>query len=451
MAKAIILAGGVGSRLWPLSREAYPKQFLKLFDGKSLFQQTVERLTPIFGPENLLISTSKKYQFIVKNQMDELGLRPSKEQIVSEPESKGTLPAVLLCMKRGGPGKYGVFPSDHTMKDLELFKESIKNADKLAKDYLVSFGIVPTCPHTGYGYIKPGADLGGGFKVEKFVEKPNAETAKKYVTAGYFWNAGMLYADSKLFLKEVQAFSPEHLAVYEEGESAFATVKAQTMEYGVFEKTDLAAVVPIKSYWNDLGSFSSFFDVMDKSEGNVVTNTEVLNINSKNSLVIAEDQKLVGLVDIDGLVVVDTPDALLIGSRDSSQKVKELVQFLKANSDPRIKYHRTVHRPWGYFIVMEENGGYRIKRLFIYPGKRLTAQRHYNRSEHWVVVKGTAKVVLDGRESVIGPGESTYVARGMAHKIENPGRVPLEMIEVQIGEYISEDDVERVNDDKVEE
>ncbi len=451
MAKAIILAGGVGSRLWPLSREGYPKQFIKFFEGKSLFQKTIERLNPIFGSENLLISTSKNYRFLVQNQLDELNLDLGKNQIVAEPAARGTLSAILLSMHVGGHDDYGVFPSDHSMRGQDEFIESIKNAKKLSKNKLISFGIVPTHPHTGYGYIKPGKELNGGFEVDKFIEKPNYELAKKYVNNGYFWNAGMLYVNSKNFVKEVQEYSPEHLCIHERGVDDYESVKSMTLEYGVLEKTDKAVVVPITSKWNDLGSFSSFFDEMDKNGEKLVTNTEVLNLDSKNSLIWSESKKLIGLIDVDDLIVVDTRDALLISSKKSSQKVKKMVTFLKDNKDSRARFHTTVHRPWGYFIMMEDNGGYRIRRMFVRPGKRLTAQKHFNRSEHWVVVKGTARVYLDGVETILGPGESSYVHRGTSHRIENPGQIPLEMIEVQIGDYISEKDVERIDNDKIEE
>ena len=239
------------------------------------------------------------------------------------------------------------------------------------------------------------------------------------------------------------------MAVYEEGENAYSKIKGTSVSRGVFEKTSRAAVVPLDSYWNDLGCFSSFFEVMIHNNG-VVTNTEVLNISSKGNLVMGDNGKLVSLIDVEDLVVVDTSDALLIGSKESSQKVKEIVNYLKNSEDKRVKQHTLVYRPWGFFEMMQNDGGYRIRRIIMYPNKRLTNHRHFNRSEHWVVVKGTATVELEGRRFVIGPGESTFVPRGTAHKVENPGKIPLEMIEVQIGDYFGDNDIRRVAGDGVE-
>ncbi|MBR9689985.1 MAG: mannose-1-phosphate guanylyltransferase/mannose-6-phosphate isomerase [Candidatus Altiarchaeota archaeon] len=450
MPKAIILAGGVGSRLWPLSREAYPKQFIQLFDGSSLFQKTVERMLPIFGPEDILVSTGERYKFIVQNQLDAMKLEMDKDQIVVEPEGKSTLPALLLCMHKFGKGEYGVFPSDHSIDDDGGLQNSIQHAQAITNGHIISFGFVPHRPHTGLGYIKPGAPLGKGFKVDKFIEKPNLELAKRYVDDGYFWNAGMLYTKSKNFLKEVELLSPEHMIVHDEGASAYSKIKEVQLEYAILEKTKKAAVVPISSYWNDLGSFSSFFEVLDNNGGSIVTNTEVLDVGAKDSLVISEENKLVGLVDVKDLIVVDTRDALFVGSRHSSERVKEVFKYLKSKGDTRAKYHTTIYRPWGFFTLMENDSRYKVKKVIVYPGKRMTMHRHYNRTEHWIVAKGAAQIEIGGVPSVIGPGESVYVPRGAAHMIQNPGKTPLEMIEVQIGDHLVEEDVERVGDDMVE-
>jgi len=449
--KAIVLVGGVGSRLWPLSREAYPKQFVKLFNGRSLFQKTVERLEPVFGMENILFSAAAKYRFIIQNQLKEMGVEASKEQVVVEPEGKDTLPAILLTVRYGGKGEYSVFPSDHLIADQDRFRESLKASWELTNRYLVSLGIVPSHPHTGYGYIKPGRPVGRGFEVERFEEKPSREKAERYVRDGYFWNGGIVSFRSRNLLKEVKKHSPEHLSVYEDGETAYRCVDGICISRGVFERTSRAAVVPLNSYWNDLGSFSAFFEVMKDNGNNLVTNTEVLDMGARESLVLSEEEKLVGLVDVSDLVVVDTRDALLIGSKDSCQKVKELFRFLQKRGDQRAKQHTTVYRPWGFFTFLEDGGKYKVKKVVLYPGKRMTRHCHYNRSEHWVVAKGTAQVELDGKSFIIGSGESTYVPRGAPHKIANPGKIPLELLEVQIGDYLSEDDVERVGEDGVEE
>lgn len=445
-----MLVGGVGSRLWPMSREEYPKQFVKFFDGKSLFQKTVERLEPIYGMENLLFSTAENYRFIIQNQLKEMGREVLKDQIVVEPTGKNTLPAILLSMRYGGEGKYGVFPSDHVIGDSANFRDSLKSADKLLDRYIVSLGIVPSQPHTGYGYIKPGKPLSAGFKIEKFEEKPDLKTAERYIREGYLWNGCILSFNSRNFLREVRLHSPEHLAVYEEGERAYDRVKEICVSRGIFERTSRAAVVPLNSYWNDLGSFSAFFEVMKNNGNNLVTNTEVLDVGARESLVLSEEGKLVSLVDVKDLVVVDTRDALLVGSRNSCQKVRDVFKFLKDQGDRRAKHHTTVYRPWGFFTFLEDDGRYKVKKVVIYPGKRMTKHCHYNRSEHWVVAKGTAQVELNGESFVIGSGESTFVPRGAPHKILNPGKISLELLEVQIGDFLSEDDVERVGGDKVE-
>jgi mannose-1-phosphate guanylyltransferase/mannose-6-phosphate isomerase len=450
VSKAIVLVGGVGSRLWPMSREAYPKQFVKFFNGESLFQRTVKRLEPIYGADNLMFATSDRYRFIIENQLRELGMGAGDGQMVVEPGRKNTLPAILLAMRQGGRGEYGVFPSDHMIADQETFRRSLQEAGRLTDRYLVSLGIVPSGPHTGYGYIKPGRELGGGYAIEEFVEKPDAETADRYVRDGYLWNACILSFNSRNFLREVKKHSPEHLAVYEDGAGAYGSVEPQCVSRGVFERTSRAAVVPLDSYWNDMGSFSSFFDVMQGNGNRVVTNTEVLDVDAKDSLVMSEEGKLVGLVDVSDLVVVDTRDALLIGSKGSCQKVKEVFNYLKKEGDQRAHHHTTVYRPWGYFVFVEGDDRYRVKRVVLYPGKRMSMHCHYNRSEHWVVAKGTARVSLNGHESVIGAGESTYVPRGSPHMVANPGRISLEIVEVQIGDYIAEDDVERMAGDGVE-
>ena len=281
------------------------------------------------------------------------------------------------------------------------------------------------------------------------MEKPDLETARRYVKEGYYWNAGMLFARTSLFVKEVEKYCPENLAVFEEGEAGYGSAKGVSMEYGVVEKTKKAAVVPYGAYWNDLGSFSSFFEIMNNGKG-VATNTEVVDLDSRDNLVLVDGRKLVSLVDVNDLVVVDTRDALLIGSRKSSQRVKEVFKFLKGERDMRARRHTTVYRPWGFFTYMENNDSSRVKKVVIYPGKRMTLHRHYHRSEHWVVVRGVAEIELDGKKLIVGPGESTYVPRGAVHLLRNPGRVPLEMIEVQIGEYLSEDDVKKEEEGGVE-
>ena len=442
--KALILAGGVGSRLWPLSREAYPKQFLKLLGKESLFQKTVRRILPVFGPENTYIITTRNLTFLVRGQLEELGIKMDIEQIVEEPCGKGTLPAVLLGLRRTGHDIIGVFPSDHLIEENPTFPELVKKASEMAREYIVTFGIVPTKPHTGYGYIKPGREVGFGYEVEEFVEKPDYEKAVEYVREGYFWNSGMFMFHSKLFLKEVKTHCPEYMKIYEKGEKAYAGIEELSIDYGVMERTKKAAVVPFDGYWNDLGSFSSVYEAMEKDGDGIATNAEVINLNSKNSLILTERDKLAAVLNMENVAVIDTEDALLVTPLDRVQDVKKVVKFLKEKGDERAKFHRTVYRPWGFYTILERGSRYEIKKVVVLPGKGMKSQRHYNRSEHWVVVRGTAKIILDGKETILKPGESTFVPAGCVHRLTNPGRIPVEIIEVQIGDYVGEDDIERV-------
>lgn len=460
--KTLILAGGRGTRLWPLSRELMPKQFVRFLDDRSLFQKTVERALTFSKPNEIFVVTNKAYRFRVLDDLRELGLELPEENILLEPMGKNTLPAIfwgiMKIHENFGDSVVAVLPSDHLIEVNEAYERAFKNAERLARDYLVTFGIKPTRPHTGYGYIKPGEALREegeliGYRVDEFKEKPDLETAKRYVENGYYWNSGMFMFGTRVFIEEVKRLAPEVYSAFEGAESvenAYDASPEISVDYGIMEKTDKAAVVPLNAYWNDLGSFDAIYEVIEKDEGgNAVRvdgrKSEYISIGSRNNLVMTN--RLTATVGVEDLIIIDTDDALLVAHRGDSQKVKEVYKLLKEREDERVFVHRTAYRPWGSYTVLEEGERYKIKRITVLPGKKLSLQMHYHRSEHWVVVRGTAKVIVGDREVLLRPGESTFIPAGVKHRLENPGKVILEVIETQIGEYLGEDDIVRFADD----
>ncbi|WP_297091800.1 mannose-1-phosphate guanylyltransferase/mannose-6-phosphate isomerase [Thermococcus sp.] len=455
--KTLILAGGKGTRLWPLSRELMPKQFIRMFDDYSLFQKTVQRALAFSKPDEIFVVTNDMYRFRVLDDLRELGLELPENNILLEPRGKNTLPAIFWGIKRikeaFGDSVVAVLPSDHLIDANENYVKAFRNAEKLARDYLVTFGIKPTRPHTGYGYIKPGEKLEGGYLVAEFKEKPDLETAKRYVENGYYWNSGMFMFNTEVFTEEVKRHALGVYEAFEKAESiekAYELVPELSVDYGVMEKTDRAAVVPLNVYWNDLGSFDAIYEVMEKDEsGNAVKvggrKGYHIGVNSRNNLVMTS--RLTATVGVEDLIIIDTDDALLVAHRGEGQRVKEVYKRLKEMNDERVMVHRTAYRPWGSYTVLEEGDRYKIKRLTVLPGKKLSLQMHYHRSEHWVVVRGTAKVRVGEKEILLRPGESTFIPAGVVHRLENPGKVVLEVIETQIGEYLDEDDIVRFEDD----
>ncbi len=455
--KTLILAGGKGTRLWPLSRELMPKQFIRIFDDTSLFQKTVERALLFSKPKEIFIVTNKEYHFRVFDELRDMGIDIPEENVLLEPVGKNTLPAIYWGIRtineNFGKSKVAVLPSDHLVDVNEKYIDAFKKAEKLAEAYFVTFGVKPTKPHTGYGYIRPGEKLEVGYKVAEFKEKPDLETAKKYVEEGYYWNSGMFMFDTELFIEEVKKLTPDVYKAFEEAKSieeAYEMVPDISVDYGIMEKTDKAAVVPLNVYWNDLGSFDSIYEAFKKDQnGNAVRirglKAEYIGIDSNNNLIITE--RLTATVGVRDLIIIDTGDALLVASRGEGQKVKLVYEKLKEKNDERAIVHRTAYRPWGSYTILEEGDRYKIKRLTVLPGKRLSLQMHYHRSEHWVVVRGTAKVVVEDKEMLLRPGESVFIPAGVKHRLENPGKVVLEVIETQIGEYLGEDDIVRFQDD----
>ncbi len=444
--KSIILAGGVGTRLWPLSREYYPKQFIHL-DGHSLFQRTCERAAQLSGFEGIYVVTNKIHHYLVRNQIEELGYSLPDDHLLAEPAGKNTLPAIAWAMQRiraDDPSASAVvFPSDHLLGDTAL--DQIRAAEQLAAQYLVTFGVRPTSPQTGYGYIKPGKPLALGNIVDAFKEKPDEKTAEEYVKNGYLWNSGIFLLSTDCFFGELKAYCPALFSAFSGNTIPdYASLESISIDYGLLEHSRRVAVVPLDASWSDLGTFKAMYDVEQHDAQGNVGKAEYLS--AKNNYVFSSG-KHIGLIGVHDLVVVDTTDALLICDNKHTEQVKKLVGLYNKAKDPITSFHRQVHRPWGSYTVLEESGAYKIKRVTVRPNQKLSLQLHHHRSEHWVVVSGTAEVELDGETRLLRQGESTFVHSGMMHRLKNPGVIPLEVIEVQLGEYLEEDDIVRFDDD----
>lgn len=454
--KVIILAGGSGSRLWPLSRDRYPKQFIKFRDDKlSLFQETFIRSLYLANEDDIYVVTNEKYKFLVMGSIEELGYEYNEGNIIVEPEAKNTLPAIyagVYEISKKGNANVVVFPSDHMILNGKEFSDAIKNSEELAKDSIVTFGIKPDKPNTGYGYIAPGKKRLCGYQVKEFKEKPEYEVAVTYVDEGYYWNAGIFMFNTEIFTDEVKKYAPKIYEAFDRTNNiteAFNKIDQKiSIDYGILEKSKNVTVAPVDIEWNDLGSFDAFYNVFDKDANNNILNEDNIIIDSNNNYIYSDKGKVVSLVGVDDLIIVDNRDALLVCKKEQSQKVKNVVEALKTRNDNRVEYHVQDYRPWGnYKILEEEEGAFKIKRIKVSQGKRLSYQLHYHRSEHWIVVKGMAKITIDDVERLIPAGESIFIKAGQKHRLENPGKTALEIIEVQIGEYLEEDDIIRFDDE----
>ncbi|MDD4255875.1 MAG: mannose-1-phosphate guanylyltransferase/mannose-6-phosphate isomerase [Methanofollis sp.] len=445
--KTIILAGGSGTRLFPLSRTCYPKQFIPLLGKESLFQRTVRRALLFSRPEEIYVITSSAHRFLVADQLTEIG---APCRVLTEPEGKNTLPAIACGMTailgECGDDTVAVLSSDQLIEAGDAYKAAFLAAEALAEDHLVTFGIAPTSPHTGFGYIHPGEPLPGGYAVEAFVEKPDLETAERYVKEGYLWNSGMFLFRAALFMEECRRLAPEVADAFAlPAEEAYAKTPKISVDYGIMERTDRAAVVPLACSWSDVGSFDALYCLSEKDDAGNAIRGEYIGIEGRDNLIISD--RLVATIGLSDLAVVDTPDALLICPKGEAQRVGEVTALLKERGDERCDLHTTVHRPWGSYTVLLKGDSFQIKRLTVLPGRRISAQLHHHRSEHWVVVRGMARVSNNGDSFFVRPGESTFVPAGTKHRLENPGLIPLEVIEVQNGEYITEEDIVRFDDD----
>jgi mannose-1-phosphate guanylyltransferase/mannose-6-phosphate isomerase len=455
--KMIIMAGGSGTRLWPLSRTHYPKQFLKLSGmDKSIFQMTIERCLLMGCIEDLYLVTGRDYHHLVQGQIEELGMTLPLENILLEPEAKNTLPAIMYAVqaiREKGDDLCAVFASDHIIDHPQILANTILGAADLAQKGFVCFGITPASPETGFGYIKPGKKVDGGFEVDEFKEKPNYKTAKAYVQNGYLWNSGMFLFNSKQFFDAVKKYSPDVFEAFREDsvEKRFAMTPSISVDYGLIEKLDRVYCTPLDMEWIDVGNFTTFYDRYHTKQdkcGNVYFNNEIM-LDSNNNLVYSEGDKAVAMIGLSDIVVIDQKDALLVCKRDQSQRVKDVVDILKEKKDSRADYHLTVYKPWGSYTILEDDEFYKVKRLTVLPGKRLSYQMHYHRNEHWIIVSGTANVLINGDEKIVRSGESIYIRSGEKHRLINSGHMLLEVIEVQNGQYLGEDDIVRYEDDYV--
>jgi len=449
--KVIILAGGSGTRLWPLSRTNYPKQFLKMKNmDRSIFQLTVERGLRLTALSNIYFVTNEDYKFLVSGQLEEMGLSPVEENILLEPQPKNTLPAIYFAIheiRKHGEDMVLVLPSDHIVKDTDRFVTCIQSGLYAADKYLVTYGVVPTYPETGFGYIKPGEKIDGGYLVEKFIEKPLYPTALEYMKSGYLWNSGMFLFNTKHFISELQQHNPQIIKCFHHRsiESTYENIPSISIDRGLIELSSAVAVIPFEAKWNDFGSFDSFYEVYQHKkdpEGNVFFNKEVM-INARNNLVYTDADKMIAVAGVSDLIVIDQKDALLICHRNDSQRVSEIVERLKERGDSRVDNYLTVYRPWGSRTLLEKGDSYKLRRLSVLPKKMIGSQKHYHRNEYWIVVHGIATVVIDDEERLVQSGDSILIKAGSKHRLINSGKIPLEVIEIQMGSYLEDDDIER--------
>lgn len=451
----LILCGGNGTRLWPVSRSLMPKQFAPLFEGQSLFRRTVVTNAAVCNSQ-FIVSNADQF-FLAKDQLEAEGHVNGK--FLLEPVGRNTAPAIALaCLTLDPEEIVLVSPSDHVIRRKDEYKKVLLRAEELAKDgFLVTFGITPTSPETGYGYIEA-----EGENVRRFVEKPDRATAEKYLLAGnFYWNSGIFCFKAKTFLSELRKHSPEILEAsrkalngihVEENEPIridledMKAIPSNSIDYAVMEKSDKVKVVPSDIGWSDLGSFDSLYGEYPHDENGNNLNARHIAVNTHNSLVLGS-QRAVATIDLDKMLIVDTPDALLVAPLSSSQKVKMVVDELKARGSDLTTVPQTVNRPWGTYSVLESSERYKMKRIVVKPGMRLSLQKHLHRSEHWVVVSGTATVTVGDRLFYVRPNESTYIPVGTPHRLQNEGKLPLVIVEVQVGEYTGEDDIIRMEDD----
>ena len=489
----VIMAGGSGTRFWPLSREAMPKQLLRIDGEETLIQQTIIRVRPLIPTDHIHIVTNKSQADQIRYQVPEL----NRDNFIIEPAAKNTAAAIGLAAvylnHHNTDSVMGILPADHVVKNKDAFLDTMKCAFTAAREgYLITIGIKPVRPETGYGYIQAGEALNphphlnplpegeeiplplkgrdrvgmgfssetpGIFHVDRFTEKPDIETAKKYVSDGhYYWNSGMFVWKTSVILDEIERHMPSLAKGLKEIKSAigssdeasviskvFAGLESVSIDYGIMEKSDKVVVIPADLGWSDVGSWTALDDISPKdARGNVIAGN-VVDVESRNTIIYASN-RLVATAGLNDMVVVDTEDATLVCHKDRAQDVKKIVDELKKRGAEEHLTHRTVIRPWGSYTLLEKGDRYKIKRIEVNPGARLSFQMHYHRSEHWVVVSGTAKVRRGEEEFFVNPNESTYIPMETKHRLENPGRIPLQMIEVQNGEYLEEDDIVRFDD-----
>ncbi|MDW7748900.1 mannose-1-phosphate guanylyltransferase/mannose-6-phosphate isomerase [Halomonas sp.] len=458
----VVMAGGTGSRLWPMSRELYPKQFLSLVGKKTLLQETLKRLNGIDTASPVLIC-NEDHRFLAAEQLRQIGLLD--HNIILEPVGRNTAPAIALAaqtaLESDADALLLVLAADHAVADAEAFRAAVRQAEPFAEaGELVTFGIVPTHAETGYGYIRRGEAVDTLFKVAQFVEKPNSVTANDYVASGgYYWNSGMFLFRADRYLEELKAYRPD---IFEACQSAMKTIQSdldfirvdadafeqcpsESVDYAVMEKTSRALVMPLDAGWNDVGSWSALWELGEKDEYGNVCKGDVIHHQTENTYVLAENA-LVTTVGVKDLVIVQTKDAVLVADIHQVQDVKRIVGELKSQGREECRLHREVYRPWGKYDSIDNGKRYQVKRITVKPGEKLSVQMHHHRAEHWVVVSGTANVTINDKTQMLTENQSIYISVGSVHALENPGKIPLELIEVQSGPYLGEDDVVRFDD-----
>lgn len=464
--KPVVLAGGSGSRLWPKSRAALPKQFLRLTSDLTMLQDTVVRLEGA-NIDPPIVICNDAHRFLVAEQLRQEDIQHGG--ILLEPMGRNTAPAIALAALHaslnGDDPILLVLAADHLIDDKQAFHQAIGQAEKLAEQgKLVTFGIVPDLAHTGYGYIRRGEKLSAnntGYAVAQFVEKPDLATAQTYVdSAEYYWNSGMFMFKASRYLQELEKYAPKMLVICKKAIATetpdlefvrvdaeiFASCPDDSIDYAVMEKTDAAAVVPLDAGWNDVGSWSSLWETAKHKDANnnVVIGDAILD--GVNNSYINSEQRLIAVVGLDDVVVVETKDAVLVAHKDKVQDIKNVVNQLKADHRPEFEFHREVFRPWGSYDSIDNGERFQVKRITVKPGEKLSVQMHHHRAEHWIVVAGTAKVTNGDNTLLLSENQSSYIPIGVVHALENPGKIPLELIEVQSGTYLGEDDIVRFSD-----
>ncbi len=476
----IILSGGSGTRLWPLSREHYPKQLIALYGNNSLLQETLLRLNGLekqsadIQMRSPLIVSNEEHRFLVAEQLRQVGC--SFEKIILEPAGRNTAPALTLAalasIRDGQDPLLLVMPADHVIQNVDAFQKTLFAGAQLAEnDYLVTFGIVPCSPEIGYGYIMKGAELSGdATTIGRFVEKPGTTTAEQYLQSGqYLWNSGMFMMRASLWLKAINLYQPviaaaskaafdagsEDVDFYRVDKQLFCDCPSDSIDYAVMEKivtteADSAngikgAMIPLNAAWSDVGSWTSLWEVSPHDEVGNVVKGDVYTLATKNSLLISE-HRILATAGLEDMIVIETVDAVMVAHKDQAQEVKKLVELIKADGRTQHQSHRKVYRPWGCYEAIDSGERFQVKRITVNPGAALSLQMHHHRAEHWVVVKGTAKVTAGEQQLLLTENQSTYIPIGVKHRLENPGTIPLELIEVQSGSYLGEDDIVRFED-----
>ena len=462
----VIMAGGTGSRLWPMSRELYPKQFLRLYGQRSMLQETVLRLDDVDAREPVVIC-NQEHRFLVAEQLRQIN--KLSHNIILEPVGRNTAPAIALAalsaIENGDDPILLVLAADHIINNKSAFHQAVKSAFKFAmQGRLVTFGIVPTGAETGYGYIHRGQEevLGENiaYQVSRFVEKPNKETAESYLASGeYYWNSGMFMFRAKKYLEELEKFRPDILESCKAAirgckdsdefikidRDLFIACPDESVDYAVMEKTTDAVVVGLDADWSDVGSWSALWEVSPKDKkGNVLTGDTFMH--NANNCYINTDEKLVAAIGVDNLVIINTKDAVLVVDKDQVQDVKKVVEYLKANHRSEYKRHREIYRPWGRCDVVVQTERFNVNRITVKPGAAVSMQMHHHRTEHWVVLSGTGEVTIKDQKFLLTENQSTFIPIGAQHRLENPGKIPLELLEIQSGSYLGDDDIIRIKD-----